>query len=399
MNSNAACDPLSPPATPTSPECNDTERDAAEMLLSLTSRDNRLMYHHNPPCTPPDVSGSVINPINGSNDIVYERNSSRLEQLLNGEKDPSNRISVIKPLFKNNTISSLYDTQPLPSSEDRTKSAAIPKSVITSTGNVNYRAVSNSLNTSLSPSSTLPEDRSRTFATLQSNPVTPLKNNIPIYASEGAPPTAVPLPAQAVVVVPDTMCNIPSAATISAANTTAAASPIPANQAILLYPGNCSPQLAINIVFLQVNKNSKDFPERTLADRLCPIAPAPAPGVPNKNFSSHFSDIKQKKHVCPYANCGKSYKKSSHLKTHIRNHTGEKPFKCDWMNCKQQFARSDELTRHKRAHTGEKNFKCHICGRCFVRSDHRTKHVKTHNKQKSQSSNVSSNSFNTPHIS
>ena len=72
-------------------------------------------------------------------------------------------------------------------------------------------------------------------------------------------------------------------------------------------------------------------------------------------------------HQCHYPECARQYKKTSHLRAHLRSHIGDQPYLCTWAGCSRRFTRSDELHRHYRIHTGEKNHKCPHCEKCFSR--------------------------------
>ncbi|KAK3843229.1 MAG: hypothetical protein J3R72DRAFT_367055 [Linnemannia gamsii] len=59
--------------------------------------------------------------------------------------------------------------------------------------------------------------------------------------------------------------------------------------------------------------------------------------------------------TCLVDACGKQFKRSEHLKRHVRSvHTLEKPFGCPYENCPKRFSRSDNLNQHIRIHRHEK---------------------------------------------
>ena len=106
------------------------------------------------------------------------------------------------------------------------------------------------------------------------------------------------------------------------------------------------------------------FPDVTSA----PLSPTRQPIT--IQITNDVTPEKRRVHACSV--CNRKFKTSSGLISHMRRHTGERPYTC--RTCGQSFSDRSTIAKHRRTHTGTKPYTCDVCGRDFSQSGNMLRH-------------------------
>ncbi|XP_067010524.2 gastrula zinc finger protein XlCGF7.1 [Anabrus simplex] len=91
-------------------------------------------------------------------------------------------------------------------------------------------------------------------------------------------------------------------------------------------------------------------------------------------FPSEQHSSRERRFFC--SECNSSFYMKSHIRAHMRVHTGERPYECS--KCRSSFSKKTSLDRHMLVHSGVRAYKCDECNSSFTRKSHLHRHKLYH---------------------